>query len=101
MSVRGRPNTTAKKTAKPAAVKKTNVKTAKKANIATSALSAVSTGASLLGLTGTKSKGKGGYHKRTASQKLKRAYERRALRQITQGQLGLARRTLRKKRTVI
>lgn len=39
--------------------------------------------------------------RQTAKQKLKKAYERRAIRQIRQGNLGQARRSLRKKATVI
>lgn len=38
---------------------------------------------------------------RSAKNRLKKAYERRAMRQITSGQLGAARRTLRKKQLIV
>ena len=46
-------------------------------------------------------KSKGGKQRKSAKLLLKRAYERRAKTQIRIGQLGQARRTLRKKATVV
>ena len=102
MATRGRTNTSktptkSKVAAKPKATKK------EKATKKTSKLNtALGIGKSLLGLGGKAKKGGGGVsHKNTAKNMLRKAYEKRAKRQIRFGQLGQARRTLRKKTTIV
>ena len=96
MATRGRPNTTAKKApAKVVAAKPSIIAKAKGVIAKIPGIIPTST-------TSKKSGNKGnGIHKKTAKQKLKRAYERKAKRQISMGMLGQARRTLRKKATVV
>lgn len=105
---RGRPNVNkapAKKSAPAMASKPTAKQKATGGKAGGVLKSLASAGSSVLGIGGVKSskrgRGMGGKHKLSAKQKLKRAYERRAIRQIHQGQLGQARRTLRKKSTVV
>lgn len=92
-SSRGRPNKSASKTtAKPSTASKL-------AGIASSGV-AVAQSLGLIG--GKKSKGSKGFgHKKTAKQMLRKAYDRRAKHQIRCGNLGQARRTLRKKATIV
>jgi hypothetical protein len=102
MATRGRTNTASSK--KTTSVKKAPIsKTKAKASGKTSVLSQLAgAGSSLLGLTGAKRSGQNfGIHHKSAKQKLKKAYERKAKRQISMGMLGQARRTLRKKATVV
>lgn len=61
----------------------------------------ISAAKSIAGMGGGKARVTGMRKKISAKQLLKRAYERRAKRQIHLQQLGLARKTLRKKATVI
>jgi hypothetical protein len=96
-----------KKTPVKAAIKSSSP-TAKKSGIAgvakglASKLSGASQLTSVLGLGASRAKGKSGFLRRkTAKQALKKAYETRAMRKIRQGNLGQARRDLRKKATVI
>ncbi len=104
-----------KKAVKKPATKKTSIKssspTAKKqtiskiSSVAKSVLNKMPASKSLtsvLGLGAKASATRAGYLKRrTAKQALKKAYERRAMRKIKQGNLGQARRDLRKKATVV
>lgn len=95
---RGRVNKTASKS-KTSSFKPTAKQ--KKTGINTAGL--LGKGKSLLGLVGgvKSSRGSGFTHKKTAKQRLRTAYEKRANLQIRQGNLGQARRTLRKKLTVV
>jgi hypothetical protein len=87
-------------TTKSSKVKATGKKSSTLANIAKTALGL---GGDYIksSLTGKKGKGGGFSKKKSAKIVLKRAYEKRALRQIRFGQLGLARKSLRKKATVV
>lgn len=101
MATRGRPKPAAKKAVKkPVVVKKPTAKekVTKKTSLVSTALEKVS---SLSGLSSAKSKARGVGVKKSAKHLLKKAYERRAKREIRMGNLGKARRTLRKKQTVI
>jgi len=106
MATRGRTKTTKSKS-KSTLTKKTTTAKAKAtgksstlSNIANSVLGIGKTVASSY-LSGS-SKAKGELKKRkSAKQVLKKAYEKRAMRQIRFGQLGLARKSLRKKATVV
>ena len=100
MATRGRPNKAApKKAAAPKAAAAKKATPLQKAKGLAGA--AVGVGLSLLGGgSSKKGHGVGGKHK-SAKALLRKAYERRAKRQIRVGDLGHARRTLRKKATVV
>lgn len=94
MASRGR-KTIGSSKAKPSPVKKSAKEKAKGG--------LVGAGKALLGKVTGGTKGKSGVRGKhlTAKLILKRAYERRARHQIRMGNLGAARRTLRKKQTVV
>jgi len=96
------PVKTAIKSSSPTAKKATVSKIASVAKGIASKIPASSALTSVLGLGASRAKGGKGFSRRkTAKQALKRAYETRAMRKIRQGNLGQARRDLRKKATVI
>lgn len=106
MATRGRTKSTKSKTKStltkkitPAKAKATG-KSSTLANIASSVLSYGKTAAASYLSGGSKAKGEF-KKKKSAKQVLKKAYEKRAMRQIRFGQLGLARKSLRKKATVV
>jgi hypothetical protein len=110
MAARGRTNTAAKSTKKTTAVKKTAVSTPKPTakakttgKVKTGFIDkAIGVATQVIGGSSAKSSsGTGGTHRATAKNLLKRAYERKAKRFIRMGMLGQARRTLRKKVTVV
>jgi hypothetical protein len=107
MAARGRTNKTAapkKAASKPAAAKPTaKAKATGKTKTAANVILDVYSSAKDKLTGGGSKKGSGGIsgsHK-SAKQLLKKAYERRAKHQIRTGNLGQARRTLRKKQTVV
>jgi hypothetical protein len=102
MATRGRPNVN-KAPAKKAAVPAPKANPKKPASSGGGLIGlATKAAGTVLGMTSKGKKGGAGGKKRvSARQRLRRAYERRAIRQIHQGMLGQARRTLRKKATVM
>ncbi len=99
MATRGRPNVSAKKTTSKIAPKQTakqkKTKTGTKGGLIETAKNKAKE------ILKGKGKGTGGGGQKTAKQLLKRAYEKRAKRFIRLGNLGQARRILRKKQTVV
>jgi hypothetical protein len=105
MAKRGRTKATKSKTKSTlGTTKSTKTKaTGKSSTLANIAKSALGFGGDYITskLTGKKGKSAGFGKKKSAKQVLKKAYEKRAMRQIRFGQLGLARKSLRKKATVV
>lgn len=107
MSSRGRPNTASSKTKSKPVVKSTSPALAKaKGKTKLDVLaSAYDIGKTIVSGNNPNTKNRKGvhlgHHRLTAKILLKRAYEKRAKRQIRFGNLGQARRTLRKKITVV